>query len=164
MSTQAEEYVRQSKYTEFKAKIFERSMISSFEVFTRNFCEQGQIDEVEFEILKQQFSLLNTIIEPPTAIVYLRCSPEKAFERMNQRGSLESGLVQIDYLQALHDLHERWLFGDENLVPIHIIDANQDQVGMRYSFQGILNLLLKPGTDAKINFSSRIKKTFIYRW
>lgn len=44
----------------------------------------------------------------PEQIVYVRCEPERAFERMKQRGGVERGRVGLDYLQMLHSLHETW--------------------------------------------------------
>ena len=50
-------------------------------------------------------------------IVYLRTSPEVAFDRMMGRGRKEESGAPIDYLRLLHDVHEDWLI---NQVPSSI--------------------------------------------
>ena len=45
----------------------------------------------------------------PDLIVYLRSSPESAFERMNSRMRGEESGVSLDYLTEIHDFFEGWL-------------------------------------------------------
>jgi deoxyadenosine/deoxycytidine kinase len=42
-------------------------------------------------------------------IVYLRTTPEKAFERVNIRGRLGEQDITLSYLQNIHNKHEDWL-------------------------------------------------------
>lgn len=42
-------------------------------------------------------------------IVYLRTTPEVAYERIKKRARDEESCVPIEYLKDLHDLHENWL-------------------------------------------------------
>lgn len=43
-------------------------------------------------------------------IVYLRCSPEVCFDRLNHRNRVEeTDKVTLDYLRELHEQHENWL-------------------------------------------------------
>ncbi len=66
---------------------------------------------VEYEILDKWF---NFMIENHDCaldvIFYLRTQPETCMKRLNQRGRPEeTSTITIDYLQSLHDFHERWL-------------------------------------------------------
>lgn len=42
-------------------------------------------------------------------IVYLRTSPEVAYDRIKKRARDEESCVPIEYLKDLHTLHENWL-------------------------------------------------------
>lgn len=42
-------------------------------------------------------------------IIYLRTSPEVAYERMMDRGRKEEAGAPLEYLRLLHDAYEDWL-------------------------------------------------------
>lgn len=42
-------------------------------------------------------------------LVYLRTTPEVAYERMRKRGRLEERSVTMKYVEDIHRLHEKWL-------------------------------------------------------
>merc|ERR1712098_346931 len=60
--------------------------------------------------------------------IYLRTSPQVAFERVKGRGREEESPITIQHIQKLHDLHEKWLLGPEKTVvqPVIVIDADED--------------------------------------
>lgn len=62
-------------------------------------------------------------------IVYLRTSPEVAYQRMRSRNRAEEDGAPFSYLKLLHESYEDWLlhqkFGDVK-VPILVLDADQD--------------------------------------
>jgi deoxyadenosine/deoxycytidine kinase len=72
-----------------------------------------------FNWLEQKF------YEKPHAIIYLRCAPEKCFERMHRRARSEEDGVPLEYLKELHDYHEIWLSNWKH-TPILIIDNDED--------------------------------------
>lgn len=41
--------------------------------------------------------------------IYLRTTPEVCLQRMHKRGRKEEAGVGLDYLNKIHDLHEKWL-------------------------------------------------------
>lgn len=41
--------------------------------------------------------------------VYLRTDPEVAFERIKTRNRFEEKDVTLEYIQHLHELHDKWL-------------------------------------------------------
>ena len=54
----------------------------------------------------------------PTAIVYLNCSPETCFERIQSRArGCESG-ISLDYLQRLYDEYERFVTEISASIPV----------------------------------------------
>lgn len=56
-------------------------------------------------------------------IIYLRCDPQIAYDRIKKRGRIEEESVSMEYLQKLHKYHEDWLNNNDNVI---IIDCNKD--------------------------------------
>ena len=72
------------------------------------------------------------------AVVYMRTDPSTCMERVRSRGRFEEASIQLDYLEQLHERHERWLLqrscgavpprvsksSDE--LPVLVLDCNGD--------------------------------------
>merc|ERR1719315_121613 len=88
----------------------------------------------EFEVLNSWFEFLqgssNQVDLGIDLIIYLRTSPEVAYQRLKARSRSEEKIVSIDYLRDLHDLHESWLVQDQvhrkGGAKVIIIDADKD--------------------------------------
>merc|ERR1719339_395132 len=85
----------------------------------------------EVEILDSWYNLLVSRPEFDTKvdlIIYLRTTPQVAFERMTSRARSEEATLPIQHFQRLHKLHEDWLMGESKTVrpPVIVIDANED--------------------------------------
>jgi deoxyadenosine/deoxycytidine kinase len=72
-----------------------------------------------FDWLEEKF------FNKPDGIIYLRCSPEKCYERMNKRNRSEESSVPLSYLKELHNLHDEWIL-NEKRVPVLMIDNEND--------------------------------------
>ena len=55
--------------------------------------------------------------------IYLRCTPETAFKRIQKRGRDEEKNITLEYLNKLHKYHESWLNNTDNVL---IIDCDKD--------------------------------------
>lgn len=69
--------------------------------------------------------------------MYLRSTPEVVYERMKARGRPEESSVSLEYLQQLHDSHERWLMSNDekfNTIPVLVLDADAtlDEIVQQY--------------------------------
>ena len=136
-----------------KVKVFlERSIYSSFYVFTANTYADGGFSDVEFDILKSYFKfftndlnrmysnstsvtvkdnnttdITNTaVIHLPFKLIYIRSDPHVCYERLKIRDRHSENLVDESYLQSIHLKYEEWVsrISRECLV---IIDGNQDK-------------------------------------
>ena len=88
----------------------ERSIWTDKYIFGKSCIESKKMNELEknayyrwFDWLEQKFFKI------PDGIIYLQCSPEKCYERMNKRGRNEESSVPIEYLSEIHNNHENWL-------------------------------------------------------
>merc|ERR1719219_2029547 len=107
-------------------KAMERSIHSARICFVETLRKEGKMSEPEYAILDYWYKFL-TNMEPNTptgfdtgadVIVYLRLSPEAAYERINGRGRSEEATIQMSYLKHLHEAHENWLLKGTSGYPI----------------------------------------------
>ena len=47
-------------------------------------------------------------------MIYLRTTPNDAFKRIQKRGRPEEINLNYDYLQTIHNYHDRWLVDQNN--------------------------------------------------
>ena len=140
MNTLAQLYMtKDSTAKPGKITFYERSIYSSFNVFTHHHWKNGLFTPTEFAILEQQFCFLKQQAPEPDAIIYLRCQPEIAFDRMNKRKSIESHVVPLTYLRALHLEYENWLQDLQIKIPVYTIDANQSMASVQQHCRDIIS-------------------------
>lgn len=104
----------------------ERSIWTDRYVFGKSCINSGKMNELEVSCYNYWFKWLeDKFYEKPHAIIYLRCSPEKCFERMHKRARGEEDGVPLEYLQELHNYHEEWI-NSWKQTPVLIIDNDED--------------------------------------
>ena len=105
--------------------IQERSMDAAFEVFTKNNVENSR----SVELLKYSYDKLKGSLEEtfPVQIVriYLRVPPFVAFSRVCQRSRSSESNMTEEYITAINDSYEKWLFLSSNTDKIIPIDASR---------------------------------------
>lgn len=113
-------------------KIMERSLWSARYVFAENLLASKKMAISEFEVLNAWFEFLKNC---PTQIdlnvdliIYLRTTPQVAYERLKARARSEEKIVSLDYLTTLHNLHENWLQNAQlrGGAKLLVIDADKD--------------------------------------
>jgi len=103
----------------------ERSLFSARYCFVENLLRKGLLQPCEYYVLDQWFKT-SLPSAPVDLIIYLRSDPDIVFERIKRRGRPEETGLTLDYLRALHDLHEDWLIHSKFPLPARVltIDAN----------------------------------------
>jgi len=123
------------KKTEKRVKMIERSLFSARRCFVENLYRSGKMPSSEYSVLLEWYSFLRSATDLDKSvdlIVYLRTTPEIAWQRVKARARSEEKVIPIEYLRELHDLHESWLLNGEAgdtkdlPAPVLVIDANQD--------------------------------------
>jgi deoxyadenosine/deoxycytidine kinase len=126
-------------------KIIERSLFSAQYCFAENFYQNGQLHDAEYETLNQWLTLFTTSCELPVdLIIYLRCEPEIALERIKNRARKEEETLSLSYLRELHMNHENWLVHQKFPVPapVLMLDANQDLSTMNKMYHQYQSVIL----------------------
>ncbi|KAL3859905.1 hypothetical protein ACJMK2_010089 [Sinanodonta woodiana] len=109
-------------------KVAERSIYSSRYCFVENLHRNKTMADFEYIVLSKWFDwILKSHNIKVDLIVYLRTRPEVVFQRLKDRNRAEEQRITLEYLQALHDLHEEWLIKKSKFptpCPVLVIDAN----------------------------------------
>jgi len=117
------------KPTSCSVKIIERSIQNNRHCFLENARKEGSLSGAELEVLFSWYDWLNSNIGLPLdLIVYLRTSPEVAYERLRKRGRKEEAGVPLEFLESLHQSYEDWLIHKTSgplPAPVLLLDADQ---------------------------------------
>ncbi len=107
-------------------QMVERSVFSDRYVFAETLRKTGEISEVEWKMYVQWWTWVTREsmrrVGNPAGFVYLRASPEVAFQRMQKRNRGEESGVPIEYIRSNIDAHDTWLANENTLV----IDVDHD--------------------------------------
>lgn len=105
--------------------LFERDPIVAHHVFAQSLYEEGHIHDLEMSVYREFYDRKFHWV--PGHAIYLRATPEKCMERMVERArGSELGGVTLDYLNALHEKHERlFISPGGHYGKVTVVDANQ---------------------------------------
>jgi len=103
----------------------DRSLGTDKNVFEKMLYDDGIISDIEHNIYNLWCDFYkNYINNINIKYIYLRCSPETAYDRIKKRGREEEKNITLEYLVKLHKYHEEWL--NKNSNNIIIIDCDKD--------------------------------------
>ena len=121
--------------------IFERSPLSCQKVFGELLFEDKKMNELEWN-LTNEFNY--DYGWNPDYVVYLKCDPQICYQRIKQRNRNNEQLIDINYLERIHEKYEK-LYTDFKSLKVITIDASNsiDQV-----YEDVMELIIK-----KIRFS-----------
>jgi len=127
---------------DYPVKILERSIYSARYCFVENLKKEGKMQPAEYEVLDAWFQYLTSGSNwnlGADLIVYLKTSPEIAYERLKQRNRGEEKLISLQYIKDLQDLHEDWLCHAKFPIPGQVltIEADKDASLMQPEFEHI---------------------------
>ena len=110
-----------------RVTIFERSLESSFEVFTKLHDQEKNLTQSEGRILHGLYLTFQKIkkIPKPDIHFYLRCPPEECYLRTQKRNQDGDKGVSLEYLKKLDAQYEKYysecLMKNKNLI---VFDSN----------------------------------------
>lgn len=112
--------------------IFERSAITTVNVFSKMLVDDGVLDQLEMDVHTQILNMFN--YEKPDLLIYLDTSPELSYERLLKRSRNGEVDITLEYLQKLNNIY---LQEKNNLAKrVEVIDGSQSE-------QNILDQVLK---------------------
>ena len=129
------------KQTSAKYVFLDRSLGTDKNVFEKMLYDSGKISEIEHQMynLWCDFYYKYVRTELENLIIYLRCKPETALNRIKKRGRTEEKDITIEYLSELHRYHEEWLCSSN--LNVIVIDCDKDFENDLIYQQEIINLV-----------------------
>jgi len=123
----------------------DRSLGTDKNVFEKMLYDSGKISEIEHQMYNMwcDFYHKNIRREFANIIIYLRCDPKTARERIKKRGRVEEKDISIEYLNDLNKYHESWLMNSDTNKNVIVIDCDKDFESDSGYQQEILSLVIK---------------------
>lgn len=92
-----------------KNVVQDRTIYEDAYIFAPNLHEMGLLRMQDFESYLSLFELINTFIEPPDLLIYLRASVPTLVRQIQARGRVYENSIRLDYLKSLNEKYEKWI-------------------------------------------------------
>ncbi|MBX2984920.1 MAG: deoxynucleoside kinase [Bacteroidia bacterium] len=106
------------------AVIQDRTIYEDAFIFAPNLHAMGLMSTRDFETYISLFQSLNTMIQPPDLLIYLRASIPALVRQIQHRGRDYEDSIRLDYLKRLNERYEAWI-STYNLGNMVIIDIDE---------------------------------------
>jgi deoxyadenosine/deoxycytidine kinase len=118
-----------------KTVIQDRTIFEDVYIFAPNLHEMGLMATRDYENYISLFELVNSFIQPPDLLIYIKASTSTLVTQIQKRGRKYENAIRLDYLENLNKRYDEWAESYTN-GKILIIDAdeikfaeNQDDMG-----------------------------------
>ncbi|WP_055447990.1 deoxynucleoside kinase [Lacinutrix mariniflava] len=126
--------------------IQDRTIYEDAHIFAPNLHAMGLMTNRDFENYSSLFELMESFVQGPDLLIYLRSSISNLVSQIHKRGRDYENSISIDYLSRLNERYEAWITGyDKGKLLIIDVD-NLDFVDNPEDLGLILNKI-----DAEIN-------------
>lgn len=106
--------------------IQDRTIYEDAYIFAPNLHSMGLMSTRDFENYFALFNLMNSLIQPPDLLIYLRASVPTLVFQIQKRGRKYENSIRLDYLKRLNERYEAWVAA-YNLSKMLIIDVDSIQ-------------------------------------
>ncbi|GAA4799633.1 deoxynucleoside kinase [Litoribaculum gwangyangense] len=126
--------------------IQDRTIYEDAHIFAPNLHAMGLMTNRDYENYKSLFDLMESLVQGPDVLIYLRSSIPNLVSQIHKRGREYENSISIDYLSRLNERYEAWIHG-YNKGKLLIIDVDKlDFVDNPEDLGNIINTI-----DAEIN-------------
>ena len=126
--------------------IQDRTIYEDAFIFAPNLHSMGLMSSRDFDNYKELFSLMDSLVDGPDLLIYLRASVPTLVEQIQKRGRDFENSIRLDYLTQLNDRYEAWIESYDS-GKLLIIDV--DNVNFSENEEDLGSIIEK--IDAEIN-------------
>lgn len=105
-----------------KIVIQDRTIYEDAHIFAPNLNSMGLMNQRDFNNYKGIFELMESLIQGPDLLIYLRSSIPNLVNKIHKRGREYESSISIDYLSRLNERYEAWIssYDDSKLIIIDV--------------------------------------------
>ncbi len=109
-----------------KKIIQDRTIYEDAHIFAPNLHSMGLMANRDFENYRSLFDLMESVVQGPDLLIYLRSSIPNLVKQIHKRGREYENSISIDYLSRLNERYEAWVHGYDkgNLLVVDVDDLN----------------------------------------
>lgn len=109
-----------------KKIIQDRTIYEDAHIFAPNLHAMGLMPNRDFENYRSLFDLMESVVQGPDLLIYLRSSIPNLVSQIHKRGREYENSISIDYLSRLNERYEAWVHGYDkgNLLVIDVDTIN----------------------------------------
>ncbi|HSI70314.1 MAG TPA: deoxynucleoside kinase [Gillisia sp.] len=106
--------------------IQDRTIYEDAHIFAPNLHAMGLMPNRDFENYRSLFDLMESVVQGPDLLIYLRSSIPNLVSQIHKRGREYENSISIDYLSRLNERYEAWVHGYDkgNLLVVDVDDIN----------------------------------------
>jgi len=106
--------------------IQDRTIYEDAYIFAPNLHAMGLLTNRDFENYRSLFDLMESVVEGPDLLIYLRSSIPNLVAQIHKRGREYENTISIDYLSRLNERYEAWAHGYDkgNLLIVDVDHIN----------------------------------------
>ncbi len=111
--------------------IQDRTIYEDAHIFAPNLHAMGLMTSRDYDNYRAIFDLMESFVDAPDLLIYLRASVPKLVERIQQRGRDYENNIRLDYLNRLNERYEAWISqynkGKLLIIEVDQLDFEQNQ-------------------------------------
>ena len=106
--------------------IQDRTIYEDAFIFAPNLHSMGLMSSRDFKNYQQLFNLMDSFIQGPDLLIYLRASTSTLVSQIQKRGRNYENSIRLDYLTRLNERYEAWIseYSKGKLLIIDVDDIN----------------------------------------
>ena len=124
-----------------KTVIQDRTIYEDAHIFAPNLNAMGLMNQRDFKNYKGIFELMESLIQGPDILIYLRSSIPNLVNKIHKRGREYESSISIDYLSRLNERYEAWI-SSYDASKLIIIDVDSlDFVDNKEDLSKVINII-----------------------